>query len=140
MRKTDKRSIEYALDELVEQVTMNLDEIASGNREQSGTLYFEARISGLDRSKTRFVREYLHSRSAQNDYFARVIDSRKVVYNGESTIAHKELIGVDLRKFCSCLGDTVAIEFTPDYYYFYLSNGVEHLLSRDEYYLLTLAE
>ena len=140
MRKTDKQSIEYALDELVEQVTMNLDEIASGNREQSGTLYFEARISGLDRSKTRFIRKHLHSRSAQNDYFTRVIDSRKVMYNGESTIAHKGFIGVDLGKNCSCLDGIVAIEFKLDYYYFYFSNDVKRLLSRDEYYLPTLAK
>ena len=140
MEKTDKRSIEYALDELVEQVTMNLDEIASGNREQSGTLYFEARISGLDRSKTRFIRKHLHSRSAQNGYFARVVDSRNVMYNGESTTAHKGFIGVDLGKICSCLDDIVAIEFKLDYYYFYFSNDVKRLLSRDEYYLPTLAE
>lgn len=57
MRKTDKQSIKYTLDELVKQVMMNLDEIAGGNREQSGTLYFEARISGLDRGKTRFITE-----------------------------------------------------------------------------------
>ncbi|MBR2544002.1 hypothetical protein IKF04_01725 [Candidatus Saccharibacteria bacterium] len=62
------------------------------------------------------------------------------MHNGELTTAHKELIGVDLGKICSCLDDTVAIEFTPDYYYFYLSNDVERLLSRDEYYLLTLTE
>ena len=140
MRETDKQSIKHTLDTLVEQVMMNLDEVAGGNREQSGTLYFEARISGLDRDKTRFVRKYLHSKSAQNDYFTRVIDSRNVMYNGESTIAHKGFIGVDLGKICSCLDGIVAIEFKLDYYYFYLSNDVEHLLSRDDYYLPTLAE
>ena len=140
MRKTDEQSIKDTLDTLVEQVMMNLDEIAGGNREQSGTLYFEASISGLDWGKTCFVKDYLHSKSAQNGYFAIVIDSRKVMYNGESTIAYKGLIGVDLGKICSCSDNIVAIEFKPDYYYFYLSNDVERLLSRDEYYLPTLAE
>jgi hypothetical protein len=138
MRKTDKQSIERSLDTLVEQVVMSLDEIARGEREQNGTLYFEARISGLDRGKTRSIRKYLHLRSAQNGYFARVIESRTVMCNGESTTAHKVLIGVDLGKFCSCLDGTVTIEFKPDYYYFYLSDGVKYFLSWDEYY--TLAE
>ena len=140
MGKTDKQSIERSLDKLVEQVTVNLDEIADGKREQNNTLYFEASISGLDWDKTRFVKDYLHSKSAQNGYFAIVIDSRKVMYNGESTIAYKGLIGVDLGKICLCSDNIVAIEFKPDYYYFYLSNDVEHLLSRDEYYLPALAE
>lgn len=139
MGKTDKQSIKDTLDTLVKQVMKNLSEIAGGNREQSSTLYFEARISGL-RGKTNFVRKYLHSRSAQNDYFTRVVDSRNVMYNGESTIVHKGFIGVDLGKICSCLDDTVTIEIEPDYYYFYLSNDVKRLLSRDEYDLPTLAE
>ena len=140
MKKTYERSIKHTLDTLVEQVMMNLSEIAGGNREQSDTLYFEAHISGLDRGKTCFVKEYLRSRSAQNDYFTRVVDSRNVMYNGESTIVHKGFIGVDLGKICSCLDDIVAIEFKLDYYYFYFSNDVKRLLSRDEYYLPTLAE
>ena len=136
MRKTDKHS----LDTLVEQVVMSLDEIARGEGEPNGTLYFEAPISGLDLGKTRFIRKYLHLRSAQNSYFARVIESRTIMHNGEPTTAHKKLIDIDLGRICSCLDDTVAIAFKPDYYYFYLSRGVEHLLSRDEYYRRTLAE